>query len=200
MRVGLQRKLSAEELMLFFSPIIFISWRLITLQYCSGSCHTLTWISHGSTRVPHPENWCFWTVVLEKTLESPLDCKEIQPVHPKGDQSWVFIGGTDVEAETAILWPPHVKSWFIWKDPDAGKDWGQEEKGMTEDEMVGWHHWLDGHGFGWTPGVGDGQGGLECCISWGRKESDTTEWLNGTYKPWWNRQKIQLKKWEKIIS
>ena len=110
-------------------------------------------------------NWCFWTVVLEKTLESPLDCKEIHPVHPKGDKSWVFIGRTDVEAEIPILWPPDVKSWLIWKDPDAGKDWGQEEKGMTEDEMAGWHHRLDGHGFGWTPGVGDEQGGLACCGS-----------------------------------
>ena len=106
-----------------------------------------------------PKNWCFWTVVLEKTLESPLDCKEIQPVHPKGNQSWMFIGRTDVEAETLILWPPDAKDWLIWKDPDAGKDWRQEEKGMTEDEMVGWHHRLNGHGFGWTPGVGDGQGG-----------------------------------------
>ena len=97
------------------------------------------------------KNWCFWTVVLEKTLESPLDCKEIQPVCPKGDQSWVFIGGTDVEAETPISWPPDAKSWLIWKDPDAGKDWGPEEKGTTEDEMVGWHHWLNGHGFWWTP-------------------------------------------------
>ena len=126
------------------------------------------------------KNWCFWTVVLEKTLESPLDCKEIQPVHPKGDQSWVFIGRTDVEAETPILWPPDAKSWLIWKDPDAGKDWGQEEKGMTEDKMVGWHHQLDGHGFGWTLGVGDGQGGLACCDSWGRKKSHTTERLNWT--------------------
>ena len=119
-----------------------------------------------------------WTVLLEKTLESPLYFKEIQPVHPKGDQSWGFIGRTDVEAETPILWPPDVKSWLIEKDPDAGKDWGQEEKGMTEDEMFGWHHQLDGHGFGWTPGVGDGQGGLACCGSWGRKELDTTEQLN----------------------
>ena len=125
-------------------------------------------------------NWCFWTVVFEKTLESPLDCKEIQPVHPKGDQSWVFIGRTDVEAETPILWPPDVKSWLIGKDPDAGKDWRQEAQGMTEDEMVGWHHRLNGHGFGWTPGVGDGQGGLACCGSWGHKESDTTERLNWT--------------------
>ena len=94
------------------------------------------------------KNWCFWTVVLEKTLESPLNCKEIQPVHPKGDQSWVFIGRTDVEALTPIFWPPDAKSWLIWKDPDAGKDWEQEEKGMTEDEMVGWHHWLIGMGLG----------------------------------------------------
>ena len=93
------------------------------------------------------KNWCFWTVVLEKTLESPLDCKEIQLVHPKGNQAWVFIGRTDVEAETPILWPPDAKSWLIWKDPDAGKDWRQEEKGMTEDYMVGWHHWLNGCGF-----------------------------------------------------
>ena len=126
------------------------------------------------------KNWCFWTVVLEKTLESPLDCKEIEPVLPQGDQSWVFIGRTDVEAATPILWPPHAKSWLIGKDPDAGKDWGQEEKGTAEDDMVGWHHRLDGHGFGWTQGVGDGQGGLACCNSWGRKESDTTERLNWT--------------------
>ena len=124
------------------------------------------------------KNWCFWTIVLEKTLESPLNCKEIQPVHPKGDHSWVFIGRTDVEAETPILCPPDAKSWLIWKDPDAGKDWGQEEKGTTEDEMVGWHHQLDGHGCGWTLGVDDGQGGLACCDSWGREEWDTTEQLN----------------------
>ena len=126
------------------------------------------------------KNWCFWTVVLEKTLKSPLDCKEIQPVHSKGNQSWIFIGRTDVEAETPILWSPDAKSWLIGKDPNAGKNWGQEEKAMTEDEMVGWHHWLNGHGFGWTPWVGDGQGGLVCCSSWGRKESDTTEQLNWT--------------------
>ena len=126
------------------------------------------------------KNWCFWTVVLEKTLESPMDCKEIQPVHPKGDQSCMFIGRTDVEAETLILWPPHAKSWLIWKDPDAGKYWGQEEKGMTEDEMVGWHHQLNGHESGWTLGVGDGQGGLACYGSWGRKELDMTKRLNWT--------------------
>ena len=122
----------------------------------------------------------FLTAMLEKTLESPLDCKENQPIHPKRDQSWVFIGRTDVEAETPVLWPPDVKNWLIWKGPDAGKDWGQEEKRMTEDEMVGWHHWFNGHGFGWTLGVDDRQGSLACCNSWGRKESDTTEWLNWT--------------------
>ena len=127
-----------------------------------------------------PKNWCFWTVVLEETLESPLDRKEIQPVSLKGNQPWIFIGRTDVEAETPILWPPDAKSWLIGKDPDAGKVWGQEEKGTTEDEVVGWHHWLDGHGFGYTLGVGDGQGGLVCCSSWVRKESDMTEWLNWT--------------------
>ena len=125
-----------------------------------------------------PKNWCFWTMALGKTLESPLDSKEIQPVHPKGDQSWVFIGRTDVKAEIPILWPPDAKSWLIWKDPDAGKEWGQEKKGMTENDMVGWHHQLNGHGFGWTLGVNDGQGGLVCCGSWCRKESNTTERLN----------------------
>ena len=127
-----------------------------------------------------PKNWCFCTVVLEKTFESLLDCKEIQPVHPKGDQSWVFIGRTDAEAEALILWPPDVKNWLIWKNPHVGKDWRQEEKGTTEDEMAGWHHQLNGHGFGWTPGVGDGQEGLVCCSPWGCKESDMTERLNWT--------------------
>jgi len=117
---------------------------------------------------------------MEKTLESPLDYKEIQPVHPKGNQSWLFIGRTDVEAETPKLWTPDAKTWLIGKVPDARKDWERAKKGATEDEMVGWHHWLDGHGFGWTPGVGDGQGGLVCCDSWGRKESDMTEQLNWT--------------------
>ena len=130
-----------------------------------------------------PTNWCFWIVVLEKTLESPLDSKVSQPVHPKGDQSWVFIGRTDVEAETLVLWPPHEKSWLIGKSLDAGRDWGQEEKGTTEDEMVGWHHRLNQHEFGWTPAVGDGQGGLACCSSQGRK-SDMTERLNWTELNW----------------
>ena len=126
------------------------------------------------------KNWCFWALVLEKTLESPLDCKEIQPVHSKGDQSWLFFGRNDAKAETPVLWPPHVKSWLIGKDSDAGRDWGQEEKGTTEDEMAGWHHWLIGREFKWNPGDGDGQRGLACCNSWGHKESDTTERLNWT--------------------
>ena len=142
-----------------------------------------------------PKNWCFWTVVLEKTLESPWDCKEIQPVHPKGDQYWVFIGRTDAKAETPILWPPDVKSWLIGKHPDAGKDWGQEEKGMTENEMAGWHHWLNGHRFGWTPGVSDVQGGLACCSPWGHKESDTTERLNWTELTVSWRQPQTIYKW-----
>ena len=126
------------------------------------------------------KNWCFWTVVLEKTLESLLDCKEIQPVHPEGDQSWVFIRRTYVEAETPILWPPDAKSWLVWKDSDVGTGLRQKEKGTTEDEMVRWHHRHNGHGFGWTPGVGDGQGGLGFCSSWGRKAWDMTEQLNWT--------------------
>ena len=109
------------------------------------------------------KNWCFWTVVLEKTLKSPLDCKEIQPVHPKGNKSWIFIGRTDAEAEVPIIWLPDGKNWLIWKNPDAGIDWGQEEKGTTEDEMVGWHHWLDGHEFEQALGVGEVQGSPACC-------------------------------------
>ena len=134
-----------------------------------------------------------------------INWKEIQPVHPKGDQSWVFIGRTDVEAETPILWPPDSKSWLIWKDPDAGEDWGQEVKGMTEDKMVGLHHWLNGHGFGWTLGVGDGQGGLACCGSWDRKESDTTEWLNWYASTWcemlvWMNHKLESRLLGKIST
>ena len=136
-RVGLWRKLSAEELML---------------------------LNCGAGRL----------------FESPLDCKEIQPVHSKGDQSWDFFARNDAKAETPVLWPPHAKSWLTGKDSDAGRDWGQEEKGTTEDKMAGWHHRLDGHEFEWTLGVDDGQGGLACCNSWGCKESDTTEWLNWT--------------------
>ena len=129
-----------------------------------------------------------WTAACQPSLSFTvslsflklLDCKEILPVHSKGNQSWIFIGKTDAEVEAPIFWPPDAKSWFIWKDPDAGKVWGWEEKGMAEDEMVGWHQQLNGHGFGWTQGVGDGQGGLACCGSWGRKELDMTERLNWT--------------------
>ena len=127
-----------------------------------------------------PKNCCFWTVVLEKTLESPLNCKEIQPVHSEGDQPWDFFGRNDAKAEAQVLRTPHVKSWLIGKDSDAGRDWRQEEKGTTEDEMSGWHHWLDGRESECTPGVGDGQGGQACCDSWGCKELDTAERLNWT--------------------
>ena len=130
------------------------------------------------------KNWCFWTVVLEKTLESPLDCKEIQPVHSKGDQHWVFFGRNDAKAETPVLWPPHVKSWLIGKDSDAGRDWGQEEKGKPEDEMAGWQHWLDEHEFEWTLGAGDGQVAWHAAIHGVAKSwtwlSDLTE-LNWTH-------------------
>ena len=127
-----------------------------------------------------PKIWCFWTVVLEKTLKSPLDCKEIQPVYPKGNQSWIFIGRIDVKAEIPILWPPDVKNWLLWQDLDAGSDWRLEEKGTIEDEMVGWHHQLYGHEFEQALGVGDGQGGLACCSPWGCQQSDMTERLNLT--------------------
>ena len=133
------------------------------------------------------ENEEYAILVLEKTLESPLDCKEIQPVHSEGDQPSDLFGRTDAQAETPILWPPHAKSWLIGKDSDAGRDWGQEENGMTEDEMAGWHHRLDGRESEWTPGDGDEQGGLACCNSWGRTESDSTEWLNWTRTGFWSQ-------------
>ena len=126
------------------------------------------------------KNWCFWTVVLEKTLESPLECKEIQQVNPKGNQSWIFSGRTDAQAETPIFLPPDAKNWLVGKDPFAGKDWKQEEEGTTEGEMVGWHHRLHGYELEQDPGVSDGQGSLACCSPWGRKDSDTTEWLHWT--------------------
>ena len=134
-------------------------------------------------RVHYKESWapkilCFWTVVMEKTLECPFDCKEIQPVHPIQNQSWIFFGRTVAEAETPILWPPDAKNWLIGKDCGAGKDRRQEEMGMTEDEMVGWHHWLNGHEFEQAPGDGDGQGSLVSCSPWGIKESDRPEKLN----------------------
>ena len=137
-------------------------------------CESWTVKKAECRRIDAFELW-FW-----RRLLSPLDCKEIQPVHPKGDQSWVFFGRNDAEAETPVLWPPHAKNWLLGKDPDAGRDWGHEEKGMTEDEMAVWHHRLNGHESEWTPGVGDGQGGLACCDSRGPKESDMTERLNWT--------------------
>ena len=124
------------------------------------------------------KNWCFWTVVLEKTLESPLDCKEIKLVHPKGNLSWVFIRGNDAESEAQILWPPDMKSWLTGKNPDAGKDWRQDKKWMTEDEMVGWHQWLNGQEFVQTLGDSGGRRSLACCSPWACKESDMTERLN----------------------
>ena len=137
----------------------------------------------GLQRKLSAEEWCFWTIVLKKTLESPLDCKEIQPANPKGNQSWIFIGRTDADAETPILWPPDAKNWLIRKDPDAGKDWRQEEKGSTE--MFGWHHWLDGHEFEQTPGVGDRQGSLAYCNPLGHRVrhdwATELNWNDSTY-------------------
>ena len=138
-----------------------------------------------------PKNWCSWIVVLEKALESPLDCKEIKPVNSKGNQSWIFTGRTDTEVEAPIFWPPDVKSQFIRKYPDAGKDWKQEEKGMTEDKMVKWHYWLNWHEFEQAPGDGEGQGSLACCSPWGHKESDTTEQLNNS--------KFYNERWKELI-
>ena len=149
-------------------------------QFNIIGCESWTVKKAEHRRIDACELWC-WRRLLRVC---PLDCKEIQPVHSKGDQSWVFIERTDAEAETPVLWPPHAKSWLIGKDPDAGRDWGQEEKGTTEDKMAGWHHWLDGRESEWTPGVGDGQGGLACCDSWGHKESDMTERLNWTELNW----------------
>ena len=134
-----------------------------------------------------PKNWCFWTVVLGKTLESPLSCKEIKLVHPKRNPFWIFIGRTDLEGEAPILWPPDVENWLIGKDPDAWKEWRREEK--AENEMVGWHNQLDGHEFEQALGVGDGQGGLECCSPWGHKELDTTEQLNWSELNWLTSRK-----------
>ena len=138
----------------------------------------------GLRRKLNVKNWCFSTVVLEKTLESPLDCKEIQPVHSEGDQPWDFFGRNDAKTEPPVLWPPHVKSWLIGKDSDAGRHWGQEEKGTTEDEMAGWNHRLNGLEFEWTPRDGDGRGDLACCDSWGCKGLETTKWLNSTELNW----------------
>ena len=167
----------------FISLIIPIYTSLLSQGYGFSNGHVWMWeldCEEGWV----PKNWCFWTVVLEKTLESPLDYKEIQPVHSEGDQPWDFFGRNDAKAEAPVLWTPHAKSWLIGKDSDAGRDWGQEEKGTTEDEMAGWHHGLDGRESEWTLGLGDGQGGLACCDSWGRKVSDMTERLNWTELNW----------------
>ena len=180
LRVGLWRRLS-EELMLFFFFKFYFIFNLynivLVLSNIEMNPPQVYPCSPSWTLLP-PQNWCFWTVVLEETLESPLDCKEIQPVHSKGDQPWVFFGRNDAYAETPVLWPPHVKSWLIGKGSDAGRDWGQEEEGTTEDEMVGWNHRLDGHEFEWTLGDGDGQRDLVYGDSWGCKELDMTERLN----------------------
>ena len=150
----------------------FVNKGLSSQGYGFSSGHVWMWeLDYRESWAP--KNWCFWTAVLEKTLE-------IQPVHPKGDQSWVFIGRTDVKAETPILWPLDTKNRLLGKDPDAGEDWRQEEKGMTEDDTVGWHYRFDEHEFDQALGVSDGQGGLACCSSWGHRELDTTEWLNWT--------------------
>ena len=141
--------------------------------YGFSSSHVWMWeLDNKESWVP--KNWCFWAVVLEKTLKSSLDCKEIKLVNPRRNQSWIFIGRTDAEVEAPILWPPDAKNWLIGKDSNAGKDWRQEEKGMTEDEMVGWHHQFNGHELKQIPGDSDGQGSLACCSSWGHKELDTT--------------------------
>ena len=151
----------------------FTNKGLYSQSYGFSTSHVWMWdLDHKEGWVL--KNWCFWTMVLDKTLESLLDCKEFQPVNPKGNQSWIFIGRTDVEAETSILWPPNAKNWLTGKDPENGKDWRQEEKGTTGDEMAGWHHRLDGHEFEQAPRTGDRQGGLECCSLWGCKELNTT--------------------------
>ena len=159
--ITLPTKVRLVKAMVF--PVVIYGYESWTIK---------SWIEHR--RIDAFELWCW------RRLESPLACKEIQPVHPKGNQSWIFIGRTDAEAEAPILCPPDEKNRLIGKDSDTGRDWGQEEKGTTEDEMAGWHHWLNGCESEWAPGVSDGQGGLTCCSSWGRKESDTTEWLNWT--------------------
>ena len=167
------------------------------------TCESWTIKKAERWRIDAFELWCW-----RRPLESPLDCKEIQPVHSEGDQPWDFFGRTDAKAESPALWPPDVKNWLIWKDPDAGKYWRQEEKWTTEDEMAGWHHWLNGRESQWTPGVGDGQGGLVCCDSWGHKVSDMTERLNWTESRWklivilgtlWMRN-VGLEKFERYFS
>ena len=153
-------------------------------SYSFSSSHVWMWeLDHYESWV---QKWCFWTVMLEKTLESPLDCKEIKPVNPLGNQSWIFTEGLMLKLKRQYFGHPYVKNWLIGKTPDVQKDWRQEEKGMTEDEMVGWHYRLNGHDFEQAPGVADGQGSLACCGSWGHKELDATERLN-----WIDQDKVQ---------
>ena len=161
---------------------------LSSQSYGFSGSHVWMWeLNHKESWAP--KNWCLLTVVLEKTLESPLDCKEIQPINPKGNQSWVFIERTGAKAETPIFWLPDSKNWLIGKAPDAGKDWRQEEKATIDDERVRWHHQLNGLEAEQSPRVGDGQGGLECCSPWGHKELDTTEWLN--WKMHFSKHQVQ---------
>ena len=182
-------------LCIFMAFLHFPFW--IILKPIFSSSHV--WMSELDYKESWaPKNWCFSTVVLEKTLENPLYCKEIKPVNPKGNQSWIFPGRTDAEAETPILWLPDANNWLTGKDPDTGKDCRQEEKGMTEDEMVGCHHWLNGHESEQAPGVGDGQGNLKCCCPWGHKELDITEWLNWT-DPYFRQLFILSTPWEIIL-
>ena len=175
--------LDVISVFLIYWNLFVVANKLLYSQSCGfSSSHIQIWeLDHKEDWAP--KNCCVQTVVLEKTLESPLDCKEIKPVNPKGNQSWIFIGKIDAEAEAPVLWPPDAESQHIWKDPEAGKDWRQEEKGTIKDEMVGWHHQLNGHEFEQTPGDGKGQGCLACYSSWGHKESNTTEQLNNNYLP-----------------
>ena len=170
---------SGNSVRLYFSGHYFANKGLSSQGYGFSSGHVWMWeLDYKESWVL--KNWCFWTMVLEKTLESPLDCREIQPFHPRGNQPWIFTGRTDVEAELQYFGHLMWSAWLIWKDPVAVRDCGQKEKGMSEDEMVGWCHQLDGHEFGWTLGVAHGQGGLVCCSPWDCKESDTNEWLDWT--------------------
>ena len=163
-------------------------------SYGFFSSHVQIWkLNHKEGWVP--KNWCLWIVVLEKALESPLDSKEIKPVNPKGNQPWTYIGRTDAEAEAPIIWPSDANSRLIGKDSDAGKDWRQEEKEMTEDEMIGWHHRLNGHEFEQAPGDGGGQGSLACCMPWGRQELDTTKWLNNNNKLFFQVPSLSAWQW-----
>ena len=171
----------------------FANKGLSSQSYGFSSSHVWMW-KLDYKEIWELKNWCFWTVVLENTLESPLDCKEIQPVHPKGNQPWISIGRTDAEVDAPILWPPDVKNWLSGKDPAAGKDWRQVEEGMTEDEMVGWHHWLKGHEFEQALGDDEGQRSLACCSPWGHKQLDTSEQLH-SYRCCYSSQRPLSSHW-----